>query len=145
MSSYIAVSLRQTISARYLECCAYCQSAEFLMGVTFEIEHIIPEARGGQTILENLCLSCPHCNRHKATRTSGYDLLTGLTVPLFHPHNEEWADHFLWNENGTILLGLTPTGRATIEALEINRPMIVQLRSYWVALRLHPPKLNQLN
>jgi hypothetical protein len=38
-----------------------------------------------------------------------------------------------------MVVGLTATGRATIEALRINRPVLVQMRRYWVALGLHPP------
>ncbi len=30
----------------------------------------------------------------------------------------------------------------TIEALHINRPAIIRLRRYWVALNLHPPETN---
>ena len=34
----------------------------------FEIDHIIPESKGGQTTLDNLQLLCRHCNRNKGTR-----------------------------------------------------------------------------
>jgi len=40
------------------------------MGVTFEIDHIIPLADGGKNQDQNLCLSCPTCNRYKAARTT---------------------------------------------------------------------------
>lgn len=35
---------------------------------TFEIDHIIPESKGGKAILENLQLLCRHCNRSKGTK-----------------------------------------------------------------------------
>ena len=34
----------------------------------FEIDHIIPESKGGQAILDNLQLLCRHCNRSKGTK-----------------------------------------------------------------------------
>jgi len=36
------------------------------------------------------------------------------------------------------ILGLTATGRATVEALQMNNDLIVNLRSLWVILGLHP-------
>jgi hypothetical protein len=39
------------------DCCAYCRTAEHLTVVTFEYEHIVPRSAGGQTELENLCIS----------------------------------------------------------------------------------------
>jgi hypothetical protein len=42
-------------------------------------------------------------------------------------------------QSRTEVIGLTSVGRATIKALQMNRPVIVQLRRYWVALGLHPP------
>lgn len=109
------------------------------MGVTFEIEHIIPLAAGGKTDEANLCLSCPACNRYKAARLAALDPVTGIPVALFHPINQAWADHLQWEDGGVRVIGLTPTGRATVQALYLNRPVIVQLRRYWLVLALHPP------
>jgi 5-methylcytosine-specific restriction endonuclease McrA len=140
MSVYIPVQLRQQI----IECdharCAYCQSPEALMGVTFEIEHILPLSLGGETIFDNLCFSCPTCNRHKANRIVALDPETDTEIPIFHPRKQHWNDHFAWNENVVTLIGTTAAGRATMEMLQMNRPVIVQLRRYWVALKLHPPE-----
>ena len=44
------------------------QTAESLTVTTFEIEHIIPRSKGGETAFENLCLACPTCNRYKSDR-----------------------------------------------------------------------------
>lgn len=139
MSAYIPVELRRQVAERAKGYCAYCRSVEHLMGITFEVDHIIPEASGGRTVLENLCLSCPVCNRAKAKRLLATDPVTQELVPLFHPLQEEWHDHFQWIENGNQLLGLTPSGRATINALRMNRDAIIQLRHYWGVLGLHPP------
>jgi len=139
MSTYISDQLREQVIARAGSRCAYCQSRQDLMGVTFEVDHIVPESAGGPTSLENLCLSCPTCNRHKSRRLTVTDPVSGDVAPLFHPLQQAWADHFVWSNDGTRVVGLTVVGRATAEALQMNRPTIVQLRGYWIALGLHPP------
>ena len=139
MSAYISARLREQVIDTAGGRCAYCQSRQDLMGVTFEVDHIVPESAGGRTSLENLCLSCPTCNRHKARRLTAKDPVSGDVVPLFHPLKQAWAEHFTWSSDGTKVIGLTSVSRATAEALLMNRPTIVQLRGYWVALGLHPP------
>jgi 5-methylcytosine-specific restriction endonuclease McrA len=140
MSSALPAQLREQVLARAAGRCAYCQSAEEWMGIAFEIDHIIPQSVGGKTSLDNLCLSCPTCNRHKAARLTAQDPISQDQVPLFHPLKQAWNHHFAWSDDGTRVIGLTPTGRATIQALRMNRPAIVQLRRYWVALNTHPPR-----
>lgn len=139
MSQYIPTALAAQVRTLAAGRCAFCQSAEALMGVTFEIDHIIPLAAGGTTSAANLCLSCPTCNRYKAARTSGADPLSRQDVLLFRPGRESWTDHFAWNDDGITIIGLTPSGRATIETLRMNRPVLLQMRRYWIALGLHPP------
>jgi len=139
MSVYIPVALRREIETQFNRCCAYCHTAERLVAATFEVEHIVPLAAGGETVLANLCFSCPMCNRYKGVRQTAVDPQTNATVPLFHPHQDEWGKHFAWNEDGSELIGLTETGRATIEALRINRAQLVRVRKMWVKLGEHPP------
>jgi len=97
----------------------------------FEIDHIVPMSVGGETVVDNLCLACPPCNRHKGAKLHGQAPDTGQSVPLYHPRRQIWSDHFAWSDDGTTLLGLTPIGRATIEALGINRPKMIRLRAIW--------------
>jgi hypothetical protein len=108
------------------------------MGVTFEVDHIVPRLLGGKNSFDNLCLCCPSCNRHKSARTHAVDPTTGAETPLFHPTRDYWSEHFTWSEDGTQILGLTPTGRATTEALKINRSQMLELRRYWLANGNHP-------
>ncbi len=91
------------------------------MGVTFEVEHIIPRSAGGKTEAGNLCLSCPTCNRRKAARLTASDPLGGGKVHIYHPNQQVWNDHFAWSEDGTQLVGLTAIGRTTAVALRMNR------------------------
>jgi hypothetical protein len=139
MSTYITVKLQKQIHQKFNSCCAYCKTAESLIATTFEIEHIIPRSVGGETNFDNLCLSCPHCNRHKATRQNFPDPETEQLAPLFHPQQHIWHEHFTWDITASVLIGVTPIGRATIAALEINRPVLVRLRKLWYKLGEHPP------
>ena len=129
----IPQALRQAVMAAAQGRCAYCLSPEQMIGVTFEVDHVIPRSAEGRTQLDNLCLSCPTCNRHKARRVAARDPLSGSAVTLFHPPHDVWSHHFAWSTDGAHIIGLTPTGRATAEALRFNRPAMILLRHYWRA------------
>jgi hypothetical protein len=105
-----------------------------------EIEHLIPTALGGRTVEENLWLSCRRCNSNKGTRTLATDLVTQSETPLFNPRSQVWSEHFAWSPDGTALVGKTPVGRATIEALGINDPLIVVARALWIRGGWWPPE-----
>lgn len=139
MSAYVPADLRRRVARHFADCCAYCRTAERLTVAIFEIEHIVPRSAGGQTAFENLCLSCPTCNRYKADRTNVEDPVTGVHVALFHPHRDTWQDHFAWSEDSTEVAGLSATGRATIAALRMNRAQLIRVRRMWVAMGEHPP------
>lgn len=98
---------------------------------TFEIDHITPRKHHGQTVSKNLALSCVRCNSHKGSNLAGVDPDTGQHAPLFHPRKDRWDEHFRWD--GAVLLGLTPTGRATIDVLTINHPDYIALREQLIA------------
>jgi hypothetical protein len=48
-------------------------------------------------------------------------------VNLFHPRQQRWQDYFNWNERFELIIGVTATGRATVEALQLNRQELVNL------------------
>jgi hypothetical protein len=141
LSVYISVELQRQIRSHFANCCAYCQTAESLTITTFEFEHILPFSRGGETIFENLCLACPSCNRYKAVRQTATDPTSQEEVSLFHPQQQAWVDHFEWNGEATEIIGLTPTGRATVIALKMNRPQLLRVRKMWIKMGEHPPAL----
>jgi hypothetical protein len=70
---------------------------------------------------------------------SARDPVTGKMARLFQPRKQRWEDHLAWNEDCTMVLGLTPTGRATVRALQLNRKGVVNLRRLLFAVQLHPP------
>ncbi|GAB1543787.1 hypothetical protein NUACC21_64630 [Scytonema sp. NUACC21] len=141
MSVYIPIELQRRIRHHFVNCCAYCLSAESLTVTTFEFEHIIPRSAGGETSFNNLCLACPSCNRYKASRQTATDPITQQEVPLFHPQEQLWRDHFAWNEDGTEIIGLTSVGRATISALKMNRSQLIRVRRMWMKMGEHPPTI----
>lgn len=127
--------LRQQARAR----CGYCLSSEALLGMMMEFEHLTPLAAGGQTVEENLWLSCRCCNQFKGTQTHALDPMTAERVILFNPRLQDWNEHFRWNEDGTEIVGITSVGRATADALELNRPVIVVTRRLWITAGWWPP------
>jgi len=139
MKVYISVDLQRQVRERFASCCAYCRTAEGLTVAIFEFEHIVPRSTGGATAFDNLCLSCPTCNRYKSALVSAPDPVTLNEVALFHPQQHRWLEHFSWNEDATQIVGLTPTGRATIAALKMNRQQMIRVRRMWVAMNEHPP------
>ena len=100
----------------------------------------MPASRGGNHDLSNLALSCPGCNGHKSDKIEAIDPADGELVPLYNPRKQKWHEHFSWNERYTVILGITPTGRATVEALQLNRISVVNLRHVLYMFGKHPPR-----
>ena len=136
---YIPAELHNPVLADAGHRCGYCQSDELLTGIPLSTEHIIPIAAGGGTTRENLWRSCRPCNELKGPRTHANDPETGESVLLFNPRTQPWREHFRWEQDGALMIGLTSAGRATIRALQLNRPMLVSARRRWVLVGWHPP------
>jgi HNH endonuclease len=141
MSVYIPVELQRQIRAKFAGFCAYCRTAESLTATTFEFEHIIPLSAGGETAFDNLCLSCPSCNRYKASRQTVVDTGTQQEISLFNPQQQSWSEHFAWSEDDTEIIPLTSVAAATIFALKMNRPQLTRVRKMWAKLGEHPPSI----
>jgi 5-methylcytosine-specific restriction endonuclease McrA len=107
--------------------CDYCRIPRRFDPLPFQLDHIIAEQHGGETILENLAWSCLHDNKHKGPNIAGIDPVTNHLVALFHPRRQRWERHFAWN--GAILVGRTRVARATIRVLAINDPDAVAFRA----------------
>jgi HNH endonuclease len=137
--SRVPASLRQLVVSRSKGLCEYCKCPEEFSPDPFALDHIEPRQAGGETIAENLALSCSGCNGHKHARTHYTDPESDQIVKLFHPRQQNWADHFYWDENLTLMIGKTACGRATIDALILNRPGVVNLRRLLISAKLHPP------
>ncbi len=138
-SEYVPVALRKFVFDRAQGHCEYCHSQAKFAVDPLVIDHVYPVSRGGKTIAENLALSCQTCNNCKYTKTMAIDPSSNEMVPLFHPRQMKWRDHFTWTPDTTKMLGLTPTGRATIELLETNREGVMNMRRVLAIMGFHPP------
>jgi hypothetical protein len=135
----ITAQQRQRVIQRAQGCCEYCRCQVDFATQSFSVEHIIPLTHEGASSLDNLALACQGCNGHKYTKRTVEDPIDGAVVPLFHPREQKWHDHFRWSDDFTLIIGLTPTGRATVAALKMNRLGVVNLRRVLFALGEHPP------
>jgi hypothetical protein len=124
------------VSARARHACEYCRAPEAVFNLPFEVEHITPQAHGGETNEDNLALSCRSCNLYKADHVRAVDELTGQEVGLFNPRLDVWREHFSLVEEAGEIRGLTPSGRATVSRLRINGAKQLEARRQWLRLGL---------
>ncbi|MCI0694469.1 HNH endonuclease [candidate division KSB1 bacterium] len=136
----VSTRQKQAVIKRAKGCCEYCRSPMQYAVQTFSIEHIFPQHLGGKSTLDNLALACQGCNNHKYTKTKAPDPASGKFVPLYHPRRQRWHDHFAWIHDFTFIIGMTSTGRATVEALQLNRDGLINIRQLLYETRVHPPK-----
>jgi hypothetical protein len=112
--------------------CEYCHVPRFAYATPFQVDHVIARQHGGATVSANLALACYHCNLHKGPNIASLDPPgTGSLTRLFNPRSDAWADHFDWA--GAAVVGLTPTGRATVLVLNMNDPLAVAVRESLMA------------
>ncbi|MDZ7970036.1 MAG: HNH endonuclease signature motif containing protein [Nostoc sp. DedSLP03] len=129
--------------ANYL--CKYCHSPKRISTTRFTVDHLIPKSIGGGDEINNLALACRRCNEHRYNFVAGYDSETQAVVPLFNPRQQIWSEHFLWSADGGTIIGITPTGRATCNRLDMNDERypeddsIRSARGFWFQAGLHPP------
>jgi hypothetical protein len=134
-------ALRRQLEADAGDRCGYCQSSVGVTGTPLVIDHLVPQAAGGPTRRANLWLACHRCNQFKGARQDAVDPVTRVRASFFNPRRQRWQDHFTWSDDGTRIIGITPTGRATVIALRLNNREIVAARRRWVEVGWHPPVL----
>ena len=106
--------------------CEYCRLPQKYSELTHHVEHIVAKQHGGSDQADNLALACHRCNLHKGPNLTGIDSLSGEVAVLFNPRREAWSDHF--SLDGEWIIGLTVTGRATVQVLAMNDPRRRELR-----------------
>lgn len=134
--SKLKEKIRQQAKNRY----GYCLNPQELMPYKLEIEHIFPQSLGGETVEENLWLACRECNSHKSSKIKALDKLTGKTVKLFNPRKNKWKEHFEFSKDFSEIIGKTPRGRATVDALQMNNIYQTTARLIWCETTKFPPK-----
>lgn len=135
----IPAAIRRTVWERAEGQCEYCQMSQDFDPATFEVDHIVPEKMDGQPVAENLALACFKCNNHKGPNIAGIDPDDHEKAFLFDPRKDTWDDHFQWD--GPFLIGITSSGRATINLLQINVGHRVAHRRQLIAEGVFPPEV----
>ncbi|MFN6562029.1 MAG: HNH endonuclease [Nostoc sp. ChiSLP01] len=141
----VSEQTRRLVRKRAEYLCEYCHSPEYLSPDRFTVDHIMPQSLGGSDELDNLALACHRCNERHYNFTVGIDPKTQKQVPLFHPRQQKWSEHFIWTKDGRKIVGITPTGRATSHRFDFNderrdEPSIQVARGFWVEAGWHPPQ-----
>lgn len=135
----ISPEIQRLVRQRANRLCEYCHTSEQWQYVRFTVDHVIPLAQGSSDDLDNLALACFHCNRKKADKLTALDPDSGEEVPLFNPRRDVWSEHFIWSSDRLFIVGLTPTGRASVDALELNRERVINIRAADRTVGRHPP------
>ena len=135
--SDISPRLRAEIVSRARDRCEYCGLSQLGQEAAFHIDHVVPRTASGATTAANLALACVSCSLRKGAKETTLDAETGIDTPLFNPRTQIWSEHFRWE--GEKIVPLTPTGRVTVAALAMNRPLVVAIRQEESARGRHPP------
>ncbi len=136
----IPARLRREVIERARKRCEYCGLSQTGQEATFHVDHCVPVTAGGPTTLDNLALACVSCSLRKAAQQTAPDPQTGEPAPIFNPRRDAWHTHFRWE--GTRVVGQSATGRATVAALDLNRPLAEAIRAEEIFRQRHPPPDN---
>lgn len=136
-TTYISVALRKQVYERANGCCEYCLIPDVASFSAHEIDHIIAEKHDGRTESENLALSCNLWNKYKGSDLASVDPETEKIVPLYHPRQNLWREHF--RLSGGEFMPLSPVGRVTIRLLQLNRRDRVEERQLLIQAGILEP------
>jgi hypothetical protein len=123
--------VREVVRTRAANACEYCRMPQQATPlISFHVEHIVSRQHGGTDDLDGLALACDRCNAYKGPNLTSIDPDTSTVVALFNPRGDVWSDHFVLRRGHVV--GLTPTGCATVRLLNMNAPRRVELREEWL-------------
>lgn len=126
------MSLQRRVGERAGDRCEYCRLPQDGQEATFHVDHVAPVRAGGPTVFENLALACVSCSHRRGARSLAPDPASGAPVPIFDPRRDDWREHFALRDG--LIESALPTGRATIAALALNRPIAVAIRLELIAI-----------
>lgn len=122
---------RSIVRRRAADRCEYCRiPQEATPFIPFHVEHVVARQHARDDSPDNLALACDRCNAFKGPNLTSIDPESGEVVALFNPRKDDWSEHF--RLEGGELIGLTPTGRATVRLLNVNAIRRVELRVEWI-------------
>jgi 5-methylcytosine-specific restriction endonuclease McrA len=135
-SNSIPTAIRHLVIERAKGRCEYCLIHQDVSIYTHEVDHIIAVKHVGETVAENLALSCLSCNRHKGSDFATIAPIIGEIVPLFNPRRQGWDEHF--RLNNAQIEGITQIGEVTVRLLRFNTPNRVLERQVLMAQGRYP-------
>jgi len=150
--------VRRVVRLRANDACEYCLHSTVGQ---FHIDHIIPadvwagytaneipglspiKGRRGPNHLDNLAWCCPFCNEGKGQRIT--TRVQGHVQRLFDPRYDgaTWPRHFAFLHQYLYIVGITPLGLATEQALNFNdgrRGGPLATRHDTILRRRYPPR-----
>lgn len=136
MSDDISVAVRFLVTERAARRCEYCLLHEDDSFTPHQVDHVISRKHGGDSSPANLALACARCNAWKGSDIASMGDDPHRIVPLFHPRNDRWSDHFRL-EGGTIV-PLTERGTATVRLLKLNDHGRVTERQVLIRCKRYP-------
>ena len=137
--TYISPQLRRAVVERAGNCCEYCRSSQSDQFFTYEVDHIIAEKHGGQTLMDNLCLACPDWKAYKGSDIASIDWETGGTLTaLYNPRQDAWDEHFQVDPATGHIEARTSIGRVTISLMRLNDPDRMMDRKLLIDARRYP-------
>jgi 5-methylcytosine-specific restriction endonuclease McrA len=78
--STLSNPIRDEVVRRAGNRCEYCHLPAQLQIGGFQVDHILPRSRAGQTDVANLAWPRPHCNARKRTYIDGEDPVSAQVV-----------------------------------------------------------------
>ncbi len=131
-------TLKRSVRERAGDRCEYCRFSQGLSELTFHLDHILALSHGGPDEETNAASACDRCNLFKGPNLCSVDPTDGRVVRLYDPRAERWDAHFA--EVAAEIVGLTPSGRATVRLLNMNDPGRVNVRALTAAVGALPSK-----
>lgn len=128
---HIPAELRRQVQARAEGRCEYCRAPAELGFHAHQVDHIIAQKHGGETVSANLAMSCIACNQFKGSDLASLDPANQELTALFHPRQHVWLDHF--ELRGLFIIPKTATGRVTVKLLQFNAPERIIEREWFMA------------
>ena len=119
--TYVSAALRRLVIARADNLCEYCLLHEEDTFFGCEVDHVISEKHGGQTVEANLAYACFVCNRNKGSDIGSLIPASGQLVRFYHPRLDRWSEHFqLDRSDGITLVAVSDVGEATARIFGFN-------------------------
>ena len=121
---------RSHVQIDFAKTCAYCLLQELMTGgeENFELDHFKPKRVFPLLIKDfyNLYWSCHPCNHIKRDYWPSV-ALSRRGIGFVDLCEDDFGTHFLEKDDGT-WEGLTPSAEYTIDALNLNRPHLKEIR-----------------